>query len=175
MAGTHDMPMKNASSGFTLMELLMVIALLGIAFFIVVPRFEDAAASGDLNTFVRGLSARLQAQREAAVGTQEVRSLYLDLDNRTFGMGGVPLTPEEWDARENTGKEIPDTVSIMDVEWPGSVIQTRGPAQFAIAGNGYIAHAAIHLEDTDRQVTIILEPFLGQARIFDGYVSLVFE
>jgi general secretion pathway protein H len=38
---------------------------------------------------------------------------------------------------------------------------------------GYIDKTAIHLRDDDgRDMTIILSPFMGAARIFDSYVDL---
>jgi len=160
------------AKGFTIMELMLVIALMGIAFFVVIPRFEDVTATHGINGVVRTISADLASQKEKAISTQKVHSLYIDFEKRTMGVGGEPVFENGGADTKSQGKKIPDDVSILDVEWPGDVFQTNGKAQFVISKLGYVAHAAIHLEDRDGQITLILEPFLGRVKIYDGYVSL---
>ncbi|MBI9076443.1 MAG: prepilin-type N-terminal cleavage/methylation domain-containing protein [Desulfatibacillum sp.] len=163
---------RPGQRGFSLMELMMVISLLGILFFVIVPRFEDAASAGDMDELVRILSAKVGKERENAIAGQEMRSLYIDLDQRTYGTDGAPLTEEQLMETERVGADISESVTILDVEWPGGLLQTRGVAQFPVSTMGYVAHAALHLEDQDGQVTLVLEPFLGRARLYQGYVSL---
>lgn len=158
--------------GFTLMELMVVIALMGISFFVVLPRFEEAVSKGDINETVRVISANLQAQREAAISSQTVKSLFIDFEERIIGKGDQPLTPTELERKELEGKSVPEEVSVLDVEWPDGTLQNHGQAQFRISKKGYVSHAAIHLEEGERQLTVMLEPFLGRTRIYDGYVSL---
>ena len=159
-------------NGFSLMELMAVISLLGILFFVVVPRFEDAASAGDMDALVRLLSARVAKERETAIANQTIRSLYIDFDQGTYGTDGPPLTEEELLETEREGTQISESLTLLDVEWPGGVLQTDGVAQLPINKMGYIAHAALHLEDQDGAVTLVFEPFLGKARFYKGYVSL---
>ena len=161
-----------SQSGFSLMELMAVISLMGILFFVIVPRFEDAASAGDMDELVRLMSAQVAKERENAIAGQEMRSLYIDLDQRNYGTDGPPLTEEQLMETEREGTGISPAVTVLNVEWPGGILQTRGVAQFPISKMGYIAHAAVHLEDENGQATLIFEPFLGKARFYEGYVAL---
>ncbi len=154
------------------MEMMVVISLMGIVFFVVVPRFEDVVTSGDMDELARILSANIQKERENAISEQVVRSLFIDLDQRNYGTAGPPMTVEEWEMAELPSTSISESVTLLDVEWPGKVIQTQGLAQFPITEKGYVAYAALHLEDQDRQLTLVMEPFLGRVRLYEGYVSL---
>ncbi|WP_028316874.1 pilus assembly FimT family protein [Desulfatibacillum aliphaticivorans] len=172
MADRANQRIKGRQGGFSLMELMAVISLLGILFFVIVPRFEEAASAGDMDELVRLMSANVAKERETAIANQSLRSLYIDFEERTYGTDGPPLTEEELMETERQGTQISEAVTLLDVEWPGGILQTDGVAQLPINKMGYIAHAALHLEDQDGPVTMVFEPFLGKARFYKGYVSL---
>ena len=165
----------NPDNAFTLIELIVVIALMGAVLSIAMPKFQAAFEVGNLDQAIRAVSANVQKIKKAATKSNKAMYMVIDLDRKRIRQGKPPdtdgLFPESEDDDEG-GYKIHENVTIMDVQWPDGETQTQGQAYIRFSPEGYIQYAAIHLEDNDRQVTLFLETFLGQVRMQEGYIVL---
>ena len=76
---------RNASVGVTLLELLVVLAIMAMAAAFVYPMFGGTGAStGELKSAARQVAAGLRTARSEALATRQETRLVLDLDQRTF-------------------------------------------------------------------------------------------
>jgi prepilin-type N-terminal cleavage/methylation domain-containing protein len=66
----------NAASGYTLLELIVVMALIGIVFFFAIPRFEGSFSLTTPSRVPAGLIGKLQALREEAWRTRRCSAAY---------------------------------------------------------------------------------------------------
>ena len=91
---------KNAR-GFTLVELLVVFAIMALLISVVPIAYDSARESAQYRDVVRGiLSDMRKARQEARLQGREKRFV-LDLDRRRYGLAGEPLRalPEALDFR----------------------------------------------------------------------------
>jgi prepilin-type N-terminal cleavage/methylation domain-containing protein len=86
------MPQRRA--GYTLLELIVVMALIGIVFFFAVPRFEGSFFVDDAKQSSRWLIGKLQALREEALRTRRQQVLHIDLDGNRIWETADAMTPE---------------------------------------------------------------------------------
>ncbi len=79
---------RHRQHGFSLMELVVVIMLIGITF-LLVPRYLFTGVSGaDLKASSRDIAAGLRMARADAVNTRRDTSLTIDLEKRSFTLSG---------------------------------------------------------------------------------------
>lgn len=78
------------SSGFTLIELVLVLTLAALAY-TMLPRLVGNGISGaELRANARAIATGLRLTREAAIHARREANLTLDLEGRTFTVGGDP-------------------------------------------------------------------------------------
>ncbi|MBL8525340.1 MAG: GspH/FimT family pseudopilin [Betaproteobacteria bacterium] len=70
--------------GFSLLELIVVITIIGLAYTLVPKMVFGGVSGAELRSNVRAVAAGLRLAREAAISTKREAVLTLDLDNRTF-------------------------------------------------------------------------------------------
>jgi general secretion pathway protein H len=87
--GTLRAGSRRGAVGFTLLELLVVLAILGFAVALAVPVISRAVPGIELTTTARSVAAALREARGRAIaGNQEV-VVTLDLDNRLLRTGSA--------------------------------------------------------------------------------------
>jgi general secretion pathway protein H len=78
--------------GFTLIELVVVLAILGLAYALVPPLFSRARATAELKGATRQLAAGLRQARNYAVVRRTETVLTLDVEKRDFTVSGDSRT-----------------------------------------------------------------------------------
>lgn len=78
------------SKGFSLLELLVVLALLALSAALILPRFSGVVQTGELKAAVRHLAATLRSARGMAVGERREVSVWLDLQQKQYQVEGLP-------------------------------------------------------------------------------------
>jgi general secretion pathway protein H len=168
---------RDGSSGFTLLELSVVLVILGIAASFVAPRLRDpegmalSASAARLATTVRYL------YDEAAYERVPMR-LNLDLDRQVYfvtELGGDADRPEFMPARSALARPValPDAVAFRDVVLPAVGTVTEGTVFAQFSPDGWADPLVVHLRSrAGADVTIAIEPLTGRTRIAEGYLTL---
>ena len=157
--------------GYTLIELIVVIVLLGLMFGITVPRFRQDLLSDSLDSTSLKLIGLAQDLRERAISGQVSYMLHLDIrEKRIWAFAGTATEEEQEIARERA-YELPADVKIQDVwSWSSGKVFDEGIIRFS--RKGYIEQSMIHLQSEDgREISLELTPFLGSIKIHEGYVD----
>ena len=163
----------RSSDGFTLMELIAVIAVVGFMYALVGPRLESALSPGGSDLVVRTISGYVVGQKEKAVSGRKEKFLFVDFGNRKIGKSDTRFPENEGPPPEYPGFTLPDDVRLVDVQWPGKEVQVSGLAQIRVSPDGYLQYAAVHLADGEgKETTLVLEPFMAEVQVKEGYVSL---
>lgn len=75
-------------AGFTLLELMVVLALMVLVYAIVLPNISSALPGTELKSAARELAAGLRKARSQAIMHKEEATLTLDVEQHHFGISG---------------------------------------------------------------------------------------
>jgi len=159
----------STESGFTLIELTLVIALLGLLLGLVIPKLP-AIGENRLEATARRIAGMVRyLYNEAALSGLEHR-LAFDLDNNS--LGGRKLDPDgELTVVTDSGRdhELGGSVTIVDVSVPGKNKVTSGQLFSRIFPVGWMEETVIHLKNSNRTLTLHLQPLTGVTDVHEGY------
>jgi prepilin-type N-terminal cleavage/methylation domain-containing protein len=160
------------TSGYTLIELIVVLILLGLMFGLVVPKFRQAVLSDSLDKTSLRIIGLVEDLRERAISHQVSYVLHLDIRKKELWSFASNASAEEQETARERAYKLPVDVIIEDIwSWSGGKLYDEATIQFS--NKGYIEQSMIHLQSDDgRQLSLELTPFLGSIKIHDGYVDL---
>lgn len=165
--------MPRNTKGYTLIELIVVIILIGLVFSITAPRFRDAVLTDNLKGSTRKLIGKINALRAEAIQDQKNYLLFFELDENMYWHGFAHMTEEGRDAyRKKNATYLPQDVRITDISFTAKDKMLDGEAAILFNKKGYVRQSAIHLESKDgREFTILLRTFLPGAKVFEKYIE----
>jgi prepilin-type N-terminal cleavage/methylation domain-containing protein len=159
------------SKGFTLLELIVVIALLGIMIAFSVPRLHGTILLDDTKKSSRWLIGKVQALKESAIQNQKQYVLHIDMDTDRIWETDESMSADDLEKATLNAYALPGAVKVMDVEFPiaGKIFSGRADITFYRAG--YTDKALIHIQDDNQQLSFLIEPFLPQVKLFEKYAT----
>ena len=170
---------KAEPPGFTLIELVVVLVILGLVISQVIPRIESALTGGDMRLATRMIINEIRKFRGKAAHTRrdqimvihiEDNALY-SLETHLVGQGdsGEVGYGEE---KKRDYKELPQGVRVEDVVVLALDKKQAGEARIRFFANGTIDRSLIHLSNEMGEVyTLEINPFTGNVSIHDRYVD----
>ncbi len=157
--------------GFTLLELIVVLSIMGTLLFFTLPEFRDfnffsleQRSAGNLLKVIKNLKTKSVSQN---------RNYVLHLSALT---SMVWITDDFMDDKdlENARKNSADLsgyIRVVDVHFYGILPEKKEEYEIVFSGQGYCDMALIHLKKDTDDVTIFVEPFVVETRLLKGYVS----
>jgi len=158
---------NGQSDGFTLLELIVVISLLGIMLVLSVPHFHETLFLDESKTSSRWIIGKIQALKEAAVRNQKNYALHIDLDSERFWETDESMSPEEIENAALNAAPLPDGLKITDIEYPMRGKINSGQADVLFYKNGYSDKVLIHLLEGQTAVSYLIEPFLSDVSRYE--------
>ena len=161
----------KSNSGFTLLELIVVISLLGIMLVLAIPRFHATLFLDESKTSSRWIIGKIQALKEAAVRNQKHYTLHIDLDSERFWETDDSMSPEAIETAALNAASLPGGLKITDIEYPIRGKINSGQADIVFDKNGYSDKVFIHLQEGETAVSYLIEPFLSDVSRYETYIS----
>ncbi len=172
-ARTSPTGTSGSNGGFTLLELIIVLAVMGLVFSLTVPRFQAALDWNTMDRSTRNLIGVIRNARGSAAGEGVNYFLHFDMSTGRYWMsrevpeGGMLGGKEEIMEK----RQLPESVRIKDVETAGKGAVAQGEAVIRFWRNGLVESASIHLEnDNKRALTLVVNPVTGAVKVEEGYV-----
>ncbi|MBW1822856.1 MAG: type II secretion system protein [Deltaproteobacteria bacterium] len=135
-------PKQN--SGFTLIELTVVISLISIMLFFAVPRFRNAVLTDSMNNTSRWIIGKVRVLKEYSTSKQKLCILHVNMDSNKM-----------W---------------VSDETMKGII--SSGQADICFYRAGYSDKALIHIQGDDEQkISFLIEPFLPKVKLYEKYVD----
>lgn len=159
------------SKGYTLIEIAVVVALIGIVLLLAVPAMRYALLNDDLQITINRITSTARTMRNDAVREQVDYILQFNIDGRTFWTYTADMTPEKRAEKKQAAFALPDGVKIVSISYPWEEKHIDGEISVTFYKSGVVQPAIIHLAQDERQATLIFEPFLSRIRIYNKYVE----
>jgi len=159
-------------AGFTLIELIVVISLIGLMLFFTLPRFGENPFLNDSRQSSRWLIGKVQSLKESAVRDQKQYYLHFDLDSGRVWETNESMSAEDIaSAAFNSGSSLPDDLRIVDIEYPEKGKIISGEAELTFYKAGYTDKALVHMQEGDSYLSFLIEPFLSNVQFYEHYAS----
>ncbi len=174
-------PSSRRNAGFSLIELMSVVIILGLLASVAVMSWESLLPSTRLNSAVRILSERLAGARSEAIARNTVFEIYYDLDIERYwvrtpylAIGGKANLEAEFDLEEERA-----VVDVTNLDEDGIQIHSVTiDDQIYVDGQVFVrfdplgsssAHTIVLYHDLfDRYFTVEVLPLTGEIRFHDG-------
>jgi len=157
--------------GFTLIEMLVVMVLIGLLLSLVLPRFGGVGETERLRTAMRLLAAQAMEAHSQAVTEARPWFFCLDLDRTRSWLAVKRPEPGEKTGPEVRSIHLPSGLKFRDVIHPAGGMFRDGVVAFAFWPNGGNEPGTIHVKnDAGEEMTLFLRPYLGQSEIHQGYL-----
>lgn len=157
-------------AGYTLIELVVVMALISIMFFFAMPRFQDNVLTDQVRKTSRWVITQTRHIKQQAVREKKDYVLHVDMDAEKLWVSTLDMEEDALQKAEEDAFQLSEDVEIMDVEFQKRGKLASGQADIYFYAKGYSDKVLIHMqEDHDRQVSFLIEPFLPQTKYIEGY------
>ncbi len=157
--------------GFTLIELIVVIALIGMMLFFSLPRLQNNPFLDDSKKSARWLIGKVQALKESAIRDQKQYALHFDLDSGRIWETNESMSQEDHENAALNSYALPEDVRIIDVEYPAREKITSGQTEITFYKAGYTDKAFVHLQEGEIYLSFLIEPFLSNVQVIEEYAG----
>ena len=177
VAGRHDSigeVICRLQRGFTLLELIVVVALMGLLLVVSVPAMRNTLLDDPLQSSGRKMIGYITGVRSKAVREQVSYLLYVDLDeNRLWHVKESEEKQGEQEVPEEGVLKLPEDVNLRDIWSRSGGTSGRGIREVWISRQGYLDETVLHIEDDGGEsLSLLLAPFLPGVEIREGYYEV---
>ena len=166
------MPLKNKNSGYTLIELVVVITIISIMLFFAIPRFQSTVLTDNTKKFSRWIITTIRGLKAASVRDQKRFILNVSLDSGKFWVTSDAMSEEELQIAQQDGYRLPEDVRIVDIEFPFKGKITGGQVEISFYKADYSDKVMIHIENSrSKQMSFLVEPFLPGVKLYEQYIG----
>ncbi len=161
-------------SGFTLVEILLVVFLLGSLLLVTIPGFNNVT-NMHIKSAARNLSGIIKHLYNDAIFKKNIYKLRFDLDSNQYWVesfqGNRFVTFEDPALKR---RSLPDGIFFENIftERAQRKIEEGNDAFILFLPSGFVDYAVIHLSSADNDnYTIETKPYTGGTKIYDQYYN----
>jgi prepilin-type N-terminal cleavage/methylation domain-containing protein len=162
---------RSAKTGFTFLELMVVVSLISILLFFSIPRFQGALGASSEDKSLRWIITKVRILKDRAVKEQRLYLLHVELDANWIWISHADMKEDQLQKARENGLRITRDLQIQQVEFMGRDDVSSGRADIRFFPSGYSDKAAIVFQTVDDDYqSLVIEPFLARVEIADTLV-----
>ena len=167
------LPFNTDHRGFTLIEMVVVLALLALLLAVTLPRLAANPFSDGKRKTSLWLSNAIKELKVKSLQESRNHALHIDIDTGHLWVTHASMQPEDVATARRAAFTLPAGSLIESVEFPDSAQQTAGQAVIRFSQKGYSQMALIQakFEDNSRR-SFLIEPFLTRVKIYEEPVRI---
>lgn len=172
---------KNTSSGYSLIELIVVVVLIGLLTAIITPFIVSTLDKTRLKTSAKEISTSLRYARSNAITHKKPYYFYIDLDHSAYWISPENTERDSWgdlnyeDALSKASKirKTPKEIIIQRVETGGSITE-KGITIIPFFPQGGTINTIIFLQkkfdpDSEKHYEVHLDEVTGRVKIIKAF------
>ena len=167
---------RNQLRGFTIVELMLVLLLLGFMLLLSFPNFRELVSPGDVKGAILGFVGTLRYAQSQAATTKHNYRLTMDVKENAFW---ISLEAEKGKFSRDPSSygqltHLPAGVIFLDVDHPERGKVRDGEAYVEFFPTGWAEECIIHLKRSEQEVfTLFVHPLGGKVEVLNGYLENV--
>jgi prepilin-type N-terminal cleavage/methylation domain-containing protein len=179
------------NKGFTLLELMIVIAIIGLISAVIAPKFQGKTPRYERELFIARFNTLVQYGWQQALITHKIHRINIDVGKKLITL---TVQSEEKDKTGESGYKplvnpvqeteciIPDQIIIKQFFIEGSDMMAKfsrsktASVWFYIIPEGMVQNVVVNFNDTKdllnnqaRPVGLVLNPFSAQFKVYDAF------
>jgi len=140
--------------------------------FFSIPRFQNFVLTDHKKKVSRWLINRVRTLKNDALRNQKPYILNVDIDANRFWVTTEPAPETVSTNSEPKVYQLPEDISVLDVEYPGKGKITSGQTEIRFYKNGYSDKVMIHIESgSENPSSFLIETFLSNVRLYNQYID----
>jgi Tfp pilus assembly protein FimT len=155
------------------MELLVVLALIGVMLFVATPRFENSLFSDDMRTVSRWIMLQVPIIKDSARRHQKRYTLHAGFDTNALWITNESMDAAARAQAAESGYRLPQKVRLMDIQYSDMETISTGVAEISCYKQGYCDLAIIHIQNERAENhSLVIAPFISRVKLYETYVQL---
>lgn len=159
----------SGNPGFTLIEMIVVTALISIMLVVAIPRLEGGLFSDGTDETARWIIANVRDLKEKAVVGKKIYLLNVSPDTQRLWITDADMADPDASTAREEGYRLPRGVNIDHVAFSQTERYTSGTIPIAFYPQGYSDKAVIRIRTNEGdRLAFFIEPFLSGANLVRG-------
>lgn len=173
----YDMGLSRAGSapgttGFTLIELMVVMLLISIILAVAIPRFDSGFLQNSRRITTRRIIDTIKSLRSKSIGEQKTCALVLNLSDDQYWTVDASMDELSMAQAAEKALKLPDDIHFSAVAFPNQEQIRSGKVEIQFHPQGYSDHVLIHMQTDDAQrFTYWVQPLLPRVKVVDEWLS----
>ena len=159
-------------SGFTLIELITVMSIMGMILFFVIPKFKNFTYFSDSENSINKIVLLIKNLKIKAVSENIDYFMHIDYGTNKIWISNDSMKIEKLNKLKQKAMIFSNDIVIDSVNLLNNINQENEDIKIRFSKYEYSDMAFIHIQDNNNYVTIKIEPFLPNAEIHNKYISL---
>lgn len=162
-------PVARGEAGFTFLELVVVMAILGLLFFFSLPSLDSYIFTDPSKKVARIIAATVQDLKQRSLAEQKEYRLHIATDAGQVWVADAAMDEKAAkEAREN-GFALPRDMAVTLSGLSSGQGEPSGEAMVRFYPKGYSDGAEIRLVRDGRALRLVIEPFLSRVAIEEDH------
>jgi prepilin-type N-terminal cleavage/methylation domain-containing protein len=161
-----------AISGYTLFELIVVMALISITMVFAVPKVRDTIFVDNQRQLALWLTGEIAQLKKQTLMQKKIQILHLDIDQNRLWVTTADMPVDLQEKAQEKAAPFLEGTNLIAVEYPLAGKISSGTALIHFYPKGYSDNAIIHVATGDQtNLSFHIEPFLSTVPVYDDFLG----